>query len=37
MELRDIEVQTLTGRSLPVAAQAFLQLLTQRLPHAQPA
>ena len=32
MELRDIEVQTLTGRSLPVAAQAFLELLKQRLP-----
>ena len=32
MDLRDIEVQTLAGRSLPVAAQAFLELLTQRLP-----
>jgi len=32
MDLRDIEVQTLAGRSLPVAAQAFLELLTERLP-----
>jgi DNA-binding transcriptional LysR family regulator len=34
MDLRDIEVQTLSGRDLPVAAQAFLQLLCERL--AQP-
>lgn len=34
MDLRDIEVQTLLGRELPVAAQAFLQLLCERL--AQP-
>ena len=32
MDLRDIEIQTLTGRSLPVAAQAFLELLKERLP-----
>ncbi len=32
MDLRDIEVQTLAGRSLPVAAEAFLELLKQRLP-----
>ena len=32
MDLRDIEVQTLAGRSLPVAAQAFLALLCDQLP-----
>ena len=32
MDLRDVEVQTLAGRSLPVAAQAFLALLCARLP-----
>ncbi|HPK33153.1 MAG TPA: LysR family transcriptional regulator [Ottowia sp.] len=32
MDLRDIEVQTLAGRCLPVAAQAFLTLLCERLP-----
>jgi DNA-binding transcriptional LysR family regulator len=32
MDFRDVEVQTLAGRSLPVAAQAFLELLTARLP-----
>lgn len=32
MDLRDIEVQTLAGRSLPVAAQAFLALLCDSLP-----
>ena len=32
MDLRDIEVQTLAGRSLPVAAQAFLALLCESLP-----
>lgn len=32
MDLRDIEVQTLAGRSLPVAVEAFLDLLRQRLP-----
>jgi DNA-binding transcriptional LysR family regulator len=32
MDLRDLEVQTLAGRSLPVAAQAFLELLKERLP-----
>ena len=32
MDLRDIEIQTLAGRSLPVAAQAFLELLRERLP-----
>lgn len=32
MNLRDIEVQTLAGRDLPVAAQAFLALLQQHLP-----
>ena len=32
MDLRDIELQTLAGRSLPVAAQAFLELLKERLP-----
>ncbi|MBS0292226.1 MAG: LysR family transcriptional regulator [Proteobacteria bacterium] len=32
MDLRDIEVQTLAGRSLPVAAQAFLALLRAELP-----
>lgn len=31
MDLRDIEVQTLAGRQLPVAAQAFLDLLVQQL------
>ena len=31
MDLRDIEVQTLAGRTLPHAAQAFLALLCQRL------
>ena len=31
MDLRDIEVQTLVGRQLPTAAQAFLALLCQRL------
>ena len=32
MDYRDVEVQTLAGRSLPVAAQAFLELLQQWLP-----
>ncbi len=32
MDLRDIEIQTLAGCSLPVAAQAFLELLKERLP-----
>jgi hypothetical protein len=32
MDLRDIEIQTLAGRSLPVAAQAFLELLKEQLP-----
>lgn len=32
MDLRDLEVQTLAGRSLPVAVQAFLDLLKERLP-----
>ncbi len=32
MDLRDIEIQTLAGRSLPVAAQAFLELLREQLP-----
>jgi len=32
MDLRDIEIQTLAGRSLPVAAQAFQELLKERLP-----
>lgn len=32
MDLRDIEVQTLAGRSLPVAVEAFLSLLRERLP-----
>ncbi len=32
MDLRDLELQTLSGRSLPVAAQAFLDLLKERLP-----
>ncbi len=32
MDLRDIEIQTLAGRSLPVAAKAFLELLKERLP-----
>ena len=32
MDLRDIEIQTLAGRSLPVAAQAFLGMLRERLP-----
>lgn len=32
MDLRDLELQTLAGRSLPVAAQAFLELLKERLP-----
>ena len=31
MDLRDIEIQTLAGRSLPVAAQAFLELLREQL------
>ncbi len=31
MDLRDIEVQTLAGRQLPAAAQAYLELLVQRL------
>lgn len=31
MDLRDLEVQTLAGRSLPVAAQAFLALLCESL------
>lgn len=35
MDLRDIEVQTLAGRSLPVAAQAFLALLRETLPASQ--
>ena len=32
LDLRDIEVQVLQGRQLPLAAQAFLELLEQRLP-----
>ena len=36
MDLRDIEVQTLAGRQLPVAAQAFLDLLVQQLAPVQP-
>lgn len=32
MDLRDLEVQTLAGRSLPVAVQAFVDLLKERLP-----
>lgn len=32
MDFRDVELQTLAGRSLPVAAQAFLELLRERLP-----
>ena len=32
MDLRDLEVQTLAGRSLPVAVQAFIDLLRERLP-----
>ena len=32
MDFRDVEVQTLAGRSLPVAVQAFLELLRERLP-----
>ncbi|MFN3438895.1 MAG: LysR substrate-binding domain-containing protein [Acidovorax sp.] len=32
MDLRDLEVQTLAGRSLPVAVQAFMDLLKERLP-----
>ncbi|MFY3386717.1 LysR family transcriptional regulator [Paracidovorax sp. MALMAid1276] len=32
MDLRDLEVQTLAGRSLPVAVQAFIDLLKERLP-----
>ena len=32
MDLRDLEVQTLAGRSLPVAVQAFMDLLQERLP-----
>lgn len=32
MDLRDLEVQTLAGRGLPLAVQAFLELLKQRLP-----
>ena len=32
MDLRDVEIQTLAGRSLPVAAQAFMELLKERLP-----
>ncbi len=32
MDLRDIEIQTLAGRSLPVAAQAFLGTRRERLP-----
>ena len=32
MDLRDIEVQTLAGRHLPVAVEAFLALLRERLP-----
>lgn len=32
MDLRDLEVQTLAGRTLPVAVQAFLDLLRNRLP-----
>ena len=31
MDLRDIEVQTLAGRTLPVAAQAFLERLREQL------
>ncbi|MPS90144.1 MULTISPECIES: LysR family transcriptional regulator [Comamonas] len=34
MDLRDIEVQTLAGRTLPHAAQSFLELLQLRLPAA---
>lgn len=36
LDLRDIEVQTLAGRSLPAAVQAFLELLRTRLPPAPP-
>ncbi|GKT20993.1 hypothetical protein AVHM3334_03145 [Acidovorax sp. SUPP3334] len=32
MDLRDIEVQTLAGRALPVAAQAFLERPKEQLP-----
>lgn len=32
MDLRDLEVQTLADRSLPVAVQAFMDLLKERLP-----
>ncbi len=32
MDLRDLEVQTLAGRSLPVAVQAFVDLLKAQLP-----
>ena len=32
MDLRDIEVQSLVGRGLPLAVQAFLDLLRERLP-----
>src|SRR2546427_1071864 len=32
MDLRDIEVQTLAGRTLPHAAQSFLEMLQLRLP-----
>lgn len=32
MDLRDLEVQTLAGRSLPVAVQAFVDLLKEQLP-----
>ncbi len=32
MDLRDIEVQTLAGRHLPVAVEAFLSMLRDRLP-----
>lgn len=34
MDLRDVEVQTLSGRCLPPAAQTFLGLLQKKLPHA---
>jgi DNA-binding transcriptional LysR family regulator len=36
LDLRDVEVQTLAGRSLPAAAQAFLELLRARLPAPAP-
>jgi len=32
LDLRNIEVQTLVGRTLPSSAQAFLKFLKERLP-----